>query len=283
MELRRAHYDPVVYERFVVELKQTFTTEFFEKRRAFGSGADRPIFIVGMPRSGTTLVEQVLATSPQVFGGGELSTLPELANDLKRWGRVSKSFPPGIAELTEPEVLRLAGAYRRYTRTIAGPTLRVTDKMPSNAFYLGLVALLFPSAKIIHCRRNPLDVFISSYFMMFRNPLPYSGSQETFAHFYKSHESVMAHWRRVLPIKIHEVEYENFVGNQEAETKTLLEYCELEWDPRYLEFHLTKRPIRTGSDIQVRQPLHAKSVGRSSPYAECLTKLNELLSWSDGA
>jgi tetratricopeptide (TPR) repeat protein len=283
MESRRAHYEPVVYKRFVTALKDTFATEFFEKRRAFGSPADRPIFIVGMPRSGTTLIEQVLATHPQVFGGGELFTLPELVGDLRRWGRASKPFPPGIAELEEPDVLRIAGAYRRHTRAIAGPTYRVTDKMPSNTFYLGLVALLFPSAKIIHCRRNPLDVFISSYFMMFRNPLPYSGSQRDFAHFYKSQEDVMAHWRRVLPIRIHEVDYENFVGDQEAETKTLLEYCELEWDPRCLDFHLTKRPVRTGSDVQVRRPLHAKSVGRSEPYAEHLKELERLLSESNPA
>jgi len=274
VEARRPPYDPVAFERFVAGLKQTFTTEFFEKRRDYGSPGEQPIFIVGMPRSGTTLVEQVLATHPQVFGGGELSILGDLAGDLNRWGRATKPFPHGVAELTEPEVLRLAGAYRRHTRAIAGATRIVTDKMPSNVFYLGLAALLFPSAKIVFCRRNPADVFISSYFMMFRHPLPYGGSQQAFAHFYKCQEATMAHWRQVLPIQVHEVQYESFVSNQEAETRRLLEHCGLEWDSRCLEFHLTRRPIRTGSDIQVRRPLNTKSIGRSAPYAEFLGELN---------
>jgi len=282
LEARRPAYEPVAFERFVAGLKVTFTTEFFEKRRAYGSPGEHPIFIVGMPRSGTTLVEQVLASHPRVFGGGELTILAELAGDLKRWGRATKPFPPGIVELTEPEVLRLAGAYRRHTRAIAGPTRIVTDKMPSNVFYLGLVALLFPSAKIVFCRRNPLDVFVSTYFMMFRHPLSYGGSQEAFAHFYKCQEEAMAHWRRVLPIRVHEIEYESFVGNQEAETRKLLEHCGLEWDPRCLEFHLTRRPVRTGSDIQVRRPLNTKSVGRSEPYAEFLGELKRRVSSEGG-
>lgn len=276
-EQRRPPYEPAVFERFVAGLKQTFTPEFFDKRRDYGSKGEEPIFIVGLPRSGTTLVEQVLASHPRVFGGGELSILAELAGDLKRFGRTTKPFPPGIAELAEPEVLRLAGAYRRHTRALAGPTRIVTDKMPSNVFYLGLAALLFPSAKIIFCRRNPLDVFISTYFMMFRHPLPYGGSQDAFAHFYQCQEEILAHWRRVLPIKVHEVEYESFVSNQEAETRKLLDHCGLDWDPRCLEFHLTKRPVRTGSDIQVRRPLSANSVGRSAPYAEFLAELKQRL------
>jgi hypothetical protein len=282
METLRPHYDPAAFERFVTQLKQTFTAEFFSKRRAYGSPGERPIFIVGMPRSGTTLVEQVLATHPKVFGGGELSILSELVSDLRRWGRPTKPFPPGIAELTEPEILRLAGAYRRHTRALAGPTHIVTDKMLSNVFYLGLAALLFPAAKFIHCRRDPLDIFVSSYFMMFRNPLPYSASQESFAHFYECQETILAHWRQVLPIRIHEVRYENFVSNQEVETASLLEYCDLEWDSRCLEFHLTTRPVRTGSDIQVRRPLNPNSIGRAAPFAEYLGDLTRLLSSPGG-
>ena len=278
IESRRPPYDPVAFDRFVAALKQTFTAEFFEKRRAYGSPGEQPIFIVGMPRSGTTLVEQVLASHPQAFGGGELPILAELAGDLRRWGRVTRPFPPGIAELTEPEVLRLAGAYRRHTRALAGPTRIVTDKMPSNVFYLGLAALLFPSAKIVFCRRNPLDVFVSTYFMMFRHPLPYGGSQQAFAHFYARQEEILAHWRRVLPIPVHEVEYETLVADQETETRRLLEHCGLDWDPRCLEFHLTKRPVRTGSDVQVRRPLSSTSVGRSAPYEEFLGDLKRRLS-----
>jgi tetratricopeptide (TPR) repeat protein len=277
IQARREVYDFAKFERLIAALEGTFTAGFFKSRESFGARADKPIFIVGMPRSGTTLVEQVLASHHAVFGGGELLILPQLLSDLKKWGQVTDNFPQGVAELTEPAVLRIAGAYRRHTRALAGPGRLVTDKLLSNAFHLGAIALLFPSAKVIYCRRDPMDTFISSYFTLFRHPIPYATDQKSFAHFYRLHERLFAHWRRVLPFKIHEVEYEKFVAAQESQTRVLLAYCGLEWDPRCLEFHRTVRPVRTGSDIQVRQPLYSTSVGHSEPYKEQLKTLHDKL------
>lgn len=277
IQAQRQSYDPLPFERLVAGIEETFTAEFFAQRRAYGSLTERPIFVLGMPRSGTTLIEQVLASHPQVFGAGELSFLPLLAADLRRWGRTSRSFPHGVADLHEPEVLRLAGAYRSHTRALAGPGRYVTDKMTSNLFYLGLAALLFPRAKIIYCRRDAFDLFISGYFTLFRNPIPYTTDQKNFAHYYKLQERLLAHWRNVLPLEIHDIEYESFVASQESQTKALLEYCELGWDARCLDFHLTERPVRTSSDTQVRRPLYSTSVGRAGPYRKDLAELEAAL------
>lgn len=277
IEAARRRYDGQAFERLVGGIKGTFTVDFFAKRNAYGSPSEEPIFIIGMPRSGTTLVEQVLASHPQVFGAGELALLPQLAAGLRRWSRARHDFPQGAADLYEPEVLRLAGAYRRHTRELAGSSRRVTDKMTSNLFYLGLAALMFPRAKVIFCRRDPIDLFISGYFMLFRNPIPYTTDQRNFAHFYNLQEALLAHWRQVLPLQILELEYEALVADQEANTRQLLQYCGLEWDPRCLDFHLTERPIRTGSDTQVRRPLYRTSVGRAAPYRKHLQELEAAL------
>jgi tetratricopeptide (TPR) repeat protein len=274
---RRQRYEPAMFEQLVAGIEETFTAEFFSNRRFWGARAERPIFVVGMPRAGTTLIEQVLASHPQVFGGGELPFLPHLAADLRRWSRTARAFPHGIADLHEPEVLRLAGAYRRATRALAGPTRRVTDKMLANLFYIGLVALLFPAAKIVYCRRTPFDLFISGYFMLFRNPVPHTTDQSSFAHFYRLQERLLAHWRRVSPIAIHEIQYERLIADQVGQTRALLEYCELEWDPRCLDFYLTNRPVRTGSDTQVRRPLYRSSVDRARPYMNYLGELERAL------
>ncbi len=277
IEMRRQEYQSDALERFSESLRQTFTKEFFKSRPSYGVSSDEPIFIVGMPRSGSTLVEQILASHSQVFGAGELAFIASLTADLRRWGRPSREFPEGIADLKEPEILRMAGAYRRYTRNLAGSAKRVTDKMPSNVFYLGVIALLFPQAKVIYCQRDALDLFISNYFMLFRNPIAYKTTQKSFAHFYNLQEELMAHWRSVLPIQIHQLKYENLVENQNAETRALLRYCGLEWEPKCLEFHLTDRPILTGSDTQVRRPLYNTSVGRAKPYMRYLRELQDAL------
>lgn len=277
LEARRQTYDPAIYEQMAAALRTTFTAKFFKDRESYGIASERPIFIVGFPRSGTTLTEQILASHPDVFGAGELPIVPSLAADLRRWGRTARQFPQGLADLKEPEVLRLAGAHRRYTRNLAGTGRRVTDKMTSNIFYLGMIALMYPQAKIVYCRRDPLDLFVSSYFMLFRNPIPYRTSQQSFAHFYKLQESLLEHWRSVLPMPILELQYERLIDDQEGQSRALLSHCDLEWDPRCLDFHLVNRPILTGSDIQVRKPLYKSSVGRAKPYLDRLRELRALL------
>ena len=152
--------------------------------------------------------------------------------------------------------------------------------MTWNVLHVGLIALLFPNARVIYCRRNPLDTFISGFFLRFAHPLPHTTGQRQFAHFYKSTERIMAHWRQVLPLKILEIQYEDLVANQAVYTRKILHYLELPWEDSCLDFHLTQRPVLTGSGTQVRKPLYRSSVGRYHRYASHLGDLASLLGMS---
>lgn len=281
IERRKGKYDPATISLLADRSIATFTQAFFEERRFFGSASDLPILIVGLPRSGTTLVEQIVASHPQVFGGGELMVLPDLAADLQRLTRVKKPYPEGAAQLDEPAVLRLAGEYLRHLRGLGGSAAHVTDKMPFNFFRLGFMALLLPKARVIHCRRDPLDVFLSGYFLKFRRPIPYTCDHTEFARYFRDYRRLMEHWRRVLPSAMLEVDYEELVADQEEVSRRIISFCGLEWDDACLEFYKSQRPVRTGSNVQVRLPVYADSVGRWRSYERHLGPLKRALETSD--
>lgn len=283
IDIKRAPYDPLLQDRFVANMKSVFTQPFFAERSSFGSGSPKPIFIVGLPRTGTTLVEQVLASHSQVAGAGELLEIPRLIRSLPQFVRTTHKYPQAAIDLDEPSTLRLASSYLRALRNLAGASPRVTDKLPSNAFHLGFLALLFPQAKFIYCVRNPYDTFISTYLMRFRKPLSYAQDMRSFAHYYKSCRDIMAYWQEVLPVKILTVRYEDFVRDQLSGTRALLDHCGLAWEEGCLRFHETVRPVRTGSSAQVRKPLYESSIGRYHPYARQLEELRSLLGEDDGA
>jgi tetratricopeptide (TPR) repeat protein len=277
IERRKSGYNPTTITRLVDQAIATFGPEFFEQRPFHGSSSELPVFIVGLPRSGTTLVEQIIASHPRAFGAGELTFLQELASSLHRRARVAKPYPAGAAQLDEPAVLRLAGDYLRHLRSLGGKADRVTDKMPFNFFRLGLAALLLPRAKIIHCRRDPFDVFVSGYFMKFRQPIAYTCGQAEFAQYYRDYLRLMEHWRRVLPSAMLEVDYEELVADQEGVSRRIVSFCGLDWNDACLDFYKSERPVRTGSSVQVRRPLYADSVGRWRSYEGYLEPLKEAL------
>jgi tetratricopeptide (TPR) repeat protein len=273
IDIRNIADDSETFDRLVRDSELIFNEEFFRARKTFGSASEKPIFIVGLPRTGTTLVEQILASHSQVFGAGELSAIPRLPKSIPEKIRRGRRFPDYLEDLDEPAALRLATSYLRKLRQLGGSAPRVTDKMPSNVFYLGLIALLFPRARVIYCKRDPRDTFISSYLMRFRHPVPHVHDQERFAKFHKANERIMEHWQKVLPILMMEMEYERLVADQEAVTRAILNHCGLPWEEACLQFHLTKRPVRTGSNVQVRKPLYQSSVGRHKPYEPHLSEL----------
>jgi tetratricopeptide (TPR) repeat protein len=273
IEIPKVPFDYQTYYQFVRGSELIFSQDFFRERKTFGSASEKPIFIVGLPRTGTTLVEQILASHSEVFGAGELSAIPRLPKTIPERITRGRRFPDYLDDLDEPAALRLATNYLRTLRKLGGSAARVTDKMPSNVFYLGLIALLFPRARVIYYKRDPRDTFISSYFMRFRHPVPHVHDQERFAKFYKATERIMEHWRNVLPIPMIEIDYERLVADQEAVTRLILNHCGLPWEDACLEFHLTKRPVRTGSNFQVRKPLYRSSVGRYKPYEPHLSEL----------
>jgi tetratricopeptide (TPR) repeat protein len=249
-----------------------FSREWFAHARAGGSDSRQPIFIVGMPRSGTTLTEQILASHPHVSGAGELPDLPRILKGLR------PGYPANVAGFDGNRLVALANEYLSGLRAQApSQVLRVTDKLPSNFVHLGMIATLFPGAHVVHCRRDPMDTGLSCLIELFDMEGDYTTRLEDFGEYFLQYERLMAHWREVLPIRMHEQRYEDLVADPEAHARALVEYCGLEWDPACLDFQRLERTVRTPSRWQVRQPIYMRSVGRWRNYATQMEPLRQLL------
>lgn len=269
---KQYNHDEVLKQRRA--LKAVFNKNYFAERANFGISSERPIFIVGMPRSGTTLCEQVLAAHPKITGAGELETIPQLA-------RAAQEFAPGEAQF--PEAIRLLTPFgaeimaRRYLRELdskVGPEAPyVTDKMPHNFQNLGFIATILPKAKIIHCKRDPRDTSLSCWMQNFNDAHNYSRTLNDLGRYYREYLSLMEHWREVLPSPMFEVQYEEMVEDQEGMTRRMLEFLGLEWDDACLEFFKVERPVMTASSWQVRQPLYKSSKARWKNYEKHLGPL----------
>jgi len=253
-------------------VRQVFGRDFFATSRSAAPNSQRPVFVVGLPRSGTTLTEQIIASHQQVFGAGELSDIPRLVKSLR------PDYPECIASMDAHALGDLANVYLGTLAKLAGPdALRVTDKMPLNSLHLGLIATLLPGARVIYCRRDPLDIAISCFVEMFELEHDYTTSFEDFGRYFLEHERLMTHWRSVLPIEIHEVRYEALVADPESASRALIDYCGLEWDAACLDFQKTERTVQTPSRWQVRQPIYQTSIGRWRNYSAHMSSLSHLL------
>ncbi len=263
-------YSADVNADYIDAVIETFDRGFFAKRPGFGLGSEVPLFIVGMPRSGTTLVEQILASHAEVHGAGELKKLYELFGGLRQRLKPDLGMPR-IARLIDRGVAGDVGReYLDYLTSFAPFARVVTDKMPFNFRVLGLVALLFPKARIIHCRRDPRDVGLSCYFARFHSEMTFAFNLVEIGRYYRDYERLMEHWREVLHNPMLEVQYEELVADLENETRRMLAFCGLEWDERCLRYYDTERPVQTASNWQVRQPVYTSSVGRWRHYREYL-------------
>lgn len=271
---KKQAFDSGLYSQAVDAILAVFTRGVFSSQPRHEVRSTRPIFIVGMPRSGTTLVEQILASHPNVAAGGELSTITNLAAGT---GHAGEAYPQGISTLGGAGLAQMARRYLGKLETISPDALHVTDKMPFNFMHLGLIATLFPDAAIIHCRRGALDTCLSCYFTSFSENLLFASNQEALGHYYLDYRRMMDHWRHVLPKPMLEVEYEQLVSNTEETVSAMLKYCGLEWEPACLQFHQTDRGIRTPSRWQVRQPIYSSSVGRWRRYERHLQPLLDVL------
>jgi hypothetical protein len=271
----RKDYDPVRHARFVDGVLGAFDVQLFTRLRESGAGLDtrRPVFVFGLPRSGTTLTEQVLASHSRIHGAGELRlvrrTFEAIPGVLGRAGRPRDS----IAYLDRGAVARLAGQHLDHLAAQGGGTAeRIVDKMPNNYLYLGLLAVLFPRAVFIHCRRDLRDVALSCWMTDFRSIRWASDTAHIAARFHE-YRRAMDHWEQVLPAPIHHVDYQETVTDLESVARRLLAACGLEWEPACLEFHRTERPVRTASLAQVRQPVYRHSLARWKHYEESLAAL----------
>lgn len=242
-------------------------------------GDERPVFIVGMPRSGTSLVEQILSSHPKVYGVGETHALRNSLREELPPDNSDRDLGRQIAGLDTAAFERVAARYSRYLDETAPGTLRVINKLPGNMAFLGLMRLLYPQARIIHCLRDPMDSCLSCYTKLFTTGHPFSYDLKELGRFHRMYQELMAGWRRLLPEgAVLEIAYEDLVEDLEGGARRLVEYCRLPWDDACLSFHTTDRPVRTASLAQVRQPIYKSSVGRWKQYEKELAPLKEALS-----
>ena len=271
--LKDVAFDIETYRGFVDRLITTFDEEHFKRTTANGSDTDIPVFVIGMPRSGTSLVEQILASHSLVHGAGERENVLQLADHLGRLVNDSRAYPDCLDSLTSEHSQQIAEDFLRDLRHTDPKAMRIVDKMPGNFHHIGLIASLFPKAQIIHCQRDPRDTCLSIFFGDFAGSHPYSYDLNNLGLYYREYERLMAHWHRVLPGRILDVAYESVVEDQENWSRKMLSFCGLDWESACLEFHKTQRNVRTRSNVQVRQPIYRSSLARWKSYEDELQPL----------
>ena len=240
-------------------IKRTFSTESLADRKGWGDEATSPIFIVGMMRSGTTLVEQILVSHPDVAGAGELKELDRVTRRREATPD-GTDYPESALLLDRDTVLSLGTTYVNALQRHGSHAQRITDKMPGNFQYIGLIRLLLPKAIVIHCVRDPVDTCLSCYRNYFSGFHPFAYDLEELGRYYGLYRDLMHHWQTVVPGFVQDIRYEDLVADPESQIRRLLEVCGLDWDENCLAFHQTQRPIRTNSAAQVRRPIYRSSV-----------------------
>jgi tetratricopeptide (TPR) repeat protein len=283
LEANALHRSRIVYdERATLTLfdriRSVFTASLIREKGGFGHPSAVPVFIIGMPRSGTTLVEQILASHPQVCGAGELDDIFSAARKLRGAEDASLSFPEVVSSMAVDELGRFGAKYVGAVRARAPKAQRIVDKMPMNYLFAGLIHLALPNARIIHTRRDPVDTCVSCFSKLFTTSNTYSYDLAELGRYYRGYATLMQHWRTVLPPEVMlEVQYEDVTADLEGEARRIVAHCGLEWNDACLSFYETERPVRTASAAQVRQPIYQSSIGRWRSYEHLLGPLIEAL------
>lgn len=274
LQRRRMEYNEERVLGEFTRIQSVFTPGLIAGRQGLGDPSPAPVFIVGMPRSGTTLVEQVLASHPGVFGAGELPNFEREVAALRAADGTAAPFPDAVPALAGEQLRQLGARYLTGLPAAARAAARVTDKMPLNFVFAGLIHLALPNARIIHTRRDPIDTCFSCFATLFTGShrIPYDLSE--IGRYYRAYDRLMEHWRAVLPSGVMlEIQYEELVGDFERHARRVIGHCGLEWDTACLDFHRTTRPVRTASVAQVRQPIQGSAIGRWRPYRHKLGSL----------
>jgi tetratricopeptide (TPR) repeat protein len=268
LERRGLSFDRSQLAARIDRIAAIFTAEFIARNSSPASGSDYPVLVVGMPRSGTTLVEQIISSHPNAGAGGE----------LRFWNERGPEFIAEGTELSPTKAGQLAGDYRAQLRRIAPAAIRITDKMPFNFFWLGLIAAVLPNASILHCRRSPVDTCLSIYFTRFATRQDFAYSSGDIVFYYEQYVRLMNHWRTTLsPDRFLEVDYEDLIADQERVTRQIITFIGLEWDASCLRPERNPRDVKTVSMWQARQPVYRTSVERWRRYEPWLGEFRRLL------
>lgn len=275
---QRENYDPVqttdLHDKFI----ETFTRDFIEARSGTGDSSNAPILIVGLPRSGSTLIEQILASHPDVEGTHELPELGRVARSIGLGREDRKSYPAAVVMLSDDDLRELGAEYlRRAERHRETDRPRFTDKLPNNFVHIGFLDLILPNAKVINAKRHPLDSCLGSYKQLFARGQPFTYDLYELGEFYLEYQRVMDHWHAVLPGKVLDVQYEVTVADLETQVRRILAHCDLPWNDACLTFYETDRAVKTASSEQVRQPIYSSSVQTWRNYEQHLGPLVEVL------
>lgn len=277
-KLLQSDFNPDAFRQYINDTIQVFNSDFKKHLSVSSEQTSRPIFIIGMPRSGTSLVEQIIASHTSVFGAGELEKISKLSDELPGILKTDKRPLDCLCLADEKIMAQLSQAYLDYLTGLNADAEYITDKMPGNYMNLGLIQLLFPNSKIIYCKRNPLDNCLSCYFQNFSRDINWSYNQKHLGFVYNEHLRLMEHWKNVLELPILEVQYETLTSNQESITRDILKFLDLEWEDQCLDFHKNKRLMWTASYDQVRHAMYSNSVERWKNYADYIEPLIKSLS-----
>ena len=267
-------YDETAVMDLFDRIEHIFTPEVIRRRAGVGDPTRVPIFVIGMPRSGTTLIEQILASHPDVHGAGELKTMNDVVNEVRGPDGSVIPFPEFVPSLDAKALRQIASRYLDGLKKHAPDAKHITDKMPSNYYFAGLIHMAMPNAVIIHSVRDPVDTCISCFSKLFTAEQNHTYDLAELGRYHRRYRRLMAHWHRVLPQgRILDVRYEDVVDDLEEEARRIIAHCGLPWSDACLSFHETDRPVRTASATQVRQPIYRTAIGRWRVYEEFLDPL----------
>ena len=275
LKRKHVHYDEAATLAAMDGLRTVFTSALMRAGESLGEPSDVPVFVVGMPRSGTTLVEQILCSHPEVFGAGEIPEFLNAAVGIGGPHLAGLHFSGENTESLGDQLRQIGVGYMSRIGRLAPAAKRIVNKMPDNFRLAGLIHLALPNARIVHIRRDPVDTCLSCFSTLFVGEnVPFSYGLAELGRYYRSYDALMAHWREVLPPDVMlDIQYEELVADIEGQAKRMIAHCGLEWDARCLNFHETERPVRTASAVQVRQPVYKTSVGRWRKYETFLGPL----------
>jgi tetratricopeptide (TPR) repeat protein len=279
---RKLNYDEIQTLGFLDSIREVFSPDLMRNPPFVGISSEVPVFIVGMPRSGSTLVEQVLSNHPSVFGAGEIKDFTRELNSLRGRFPGLPRFPHMIQKMSAAQYRMLAEGYLRKLTALAPTAARITDKLLTNFYFVGLLHMLYPKAKFVHTLRNPVDTCLSAYSKLFKDDMPHSYDLGELGRHYRKYAQLMDHWQDVLPDgTMKTIVYEEVVNDLPGAARGLIDFLGLPWNEACLAFHESQRPVKTASVVQVRTPVYATSVGRWKRYGKSLQPLIEALDYRE--